>query len=378
MSSSLLAALAGALGGLGDGLQLNERMKRDREEADARRRAEALQQLVTRDQLGLVKAPQYQGTMGAMLRATPTPTDTGTSLDSVLAALKPAAGQIALQRERPETVAMQDPITKSMGQYLMDPTQSRGARERAADRTERMTDYTRQRSDTLADRDAGRAAGAATQQQGNEAAFRALGTLYPEHPAARQPYHPGTDYGFVADNVAKTAQQRALFTQQLTLERERTAGALRVANARTEASNGSPKYTEGELGASGYLSRAVTAHGQLDGIKGPNAMSRMAGDHSTLGQTDQFRQWNAVRKNFATAVLRKESGASISDGEFASVDAMYIPMPGDSPAVLDQKRKNREGELVTLQKMAGRAGGEALSFPSNSTTGSYHPDNPNR
>jgi hypothetical protein len=143
-------------------------------------------------------------------------------------------------------------------------------------------------------------------------------------------------------------------------DNRRVAGQLRVARA-GKLSAAQPKPpTEGELSGAGFLSRAMEAHGQLDGIAVPNTAARVLGDKFVTGQTDTFRQWNAVRKNFATAVLRKESGASISPSEFEGVDAMYIPMPGDSEELLQTKRANREGALRTLQIMSGRAGEQAF------------------
>jgi hypothetical protein len=174
-------------------------------------------------------------------------------------------------------------------------------------------------------------------------------------PAAR----PGTPQ-YLAAQRAELELKDGFDARQ---SRRQVAGQLQVANAARAAdaasATGKPP-TEGELSGAGFLSRAMEAHGQLEGIKTPNTVSRLLGDGMVTGQTDTFRQWNAVRKNFATAVLRKESGASISPTEFEGVDAMYIPLPGDSEELLATKRANREGALRTLQIMSGRASGLAF------------------
>lgn len=60
-----------------------------------------------------------------------------------------------------------------------------------------------------------------------------------------------------------------------------------------------------------------------------------------------------ARKNFATAVLRKESGASISPTEFADVDRIYFPQPGDSSELLKQKQRARDLAIQSLEVQAG-------------------------
>lgn len=61
-----------------------------------------------------------------------------------------------------------------------------------------------------------------------------------------------------------------------------------------------------------------------------NAMS--SGNNQMLDQ---------AKRDFMTAVLRRESGASISTGEFDTADKQYFPQIGDSPGVIAQKSRNR-------------------------------------
>jgi hypothetical protein len=49
-----------------------------------------------------------------------------------------------------------------------------------------------------------------------------------------------------------------------------------------------------------------------------------------------------AQRDFINAVLRKESGASISPSEFASAQRQYFAQPGDSPEVIAQKERNRK------------------------------------
>lgn len=60
-----------------------------------------------------------------------------------------------------------------------------------------------------------------------------------------------------------------------------------------------------------------------------------------------------ARRNFVTAVLRKESGAAISPGEFATESLKYFPQPGDSDSVIRQKQHARETAVKALEVQAG-------------------------
>jgi 3-deoxy-D-arabino-heptulosonate 7-phosphate (DAHP) synthase len=54
------------------------------------------------------------------------------------------------------------------------------------------------------------------------------------------------------------------------------------------------------------------------------------------------QQVEQAQRDFINAVLRRESGAVISNDEFANGRRQYFPQPGDTPQVIEQKRRNRE------------------------------------
>ncbi len=60
-----------------------------------------------------------------------------------------------------------------------------------------------------------------------------------------------------------------------------------------------------------------------------------------------------ARVNFITAVLRKESGASISPTEFATAEKNYFPAPGDSETVVKQKQEARDMAIKAMKLQAG-------------------------
>lgn len=59
-------------------------------------------------------------------------------------------------------------------------------------------------------------------------------------------------------------------------------------------------------------------------------------------QTEKQQQVEQAQRDFINAVLRRESGAAISPGEFDSAAKQYFPQIGDSAAVKAQKSRNRE------------------------------------
>ncbi len=70
-------------------------------------------------------------------------------------------------------------------------------------------------------------------------------------------------------------------------------------------------------------------------------------------QSDSQQKAEQAQINFITAVLRKESGASISPGEFVTAKKLYFAQPNDGAAVLEEKRKARESAIEGLKAQAG-------------------------
>lgn len=79
---------------------------------------------------------------------------------------------------------------------------------------------------------------------------------------------------------------------------------------------------------------------------------------SVLGGPDAPQQQvEQAQRNFINAILRRESGAVISPGEFQNAALQYFPQPGDSPEVIAQKKRNRELTIGALREEVGPRGG---------------------
>lgn len=77
----------------------------------------------------------------------------------------------------------------------------------------------------------------------------------------------------------------------------------------------------------------------------------------------EAQQQLQAQRNFINAILRRESGAAISIGEFTSNGQLYFPQPGDKPEVLSQKKIARD---IALQNLINGSGGAYLGGQPNS------------
>lgn len=80
------------------------------------------------------------------------------------------------------------------------------------------------------------------------------------------------------------------------------------------------------------------------------------------GLSSEQQQVQNARINFITAVLRKESGASISPGEFATAEKLYFPKPGESDTVVKQKQRARDLAIEAMRIQAG-PGAKSIGAP---------------
>lgn len=85
-----------------------------------------------------------------------------------------------------------------------------------------------------------------------------------------------------------------------------------------------------------------------------SAIQRAAGSDPTgvirgSVQTPEFQKAQQASEEFLQAILRKDTGAAITEQEQALYGNTYIPRPGDSPAIVAQKRVSRKRALEALK-----------------------------
>lgn len=99
------------------------------------------------------------------------------------------------------------------------------------------------------------------------------------------------------------------------------------------------------------------------GTTNTNVVNRVAGSIPGVGgslgsitiflNSDQQQSYDQAKRNFVSAVLRKESGAAIADSEFANEDKKYFPQAGDSAATIEQKARARDLAIEAMKAQAG-------------------------
>lgn len=111
-----------------------------------------------------------------------------------------------------------------------------------------------------------------------------------------------------------------------------------------------PKYSEDMRKSLGFANRADA---DLKLLNDPNIATAGASwkenaknDYTPFGLgnylvSNDFQKFDQAQRDFINAVLRRESGAAISNSEFENARKQYLPQPGDGPDVLAQKERNR-------------------------------------
>jgi len=66
----------------------------------------------------------------------------------------------------------------------------------------------------------------------------------------------------------------------------------------------------------------------------------------------EYQKFDQAQRNFINAVLRKESGAAISQGEFDNAAVQYFPQPGDTPDKIALKAQNRATAIHSMKRAA--------------------------
>jgi hypothetical protein len=142
-----------------------------------------------------------------------------------------------------------------------------------------------------------------------------------------------------------------------------------------------PKPTAEEQRAASYGDRAALANANAGALeeKGlqPSLWAKVGnvlpfGMGNYLQSADRQKYEQAVRQ-FGSALLRKESGAAISQSEYEMTDKTYFPQPGDAQAVIAQKRAAREGIITSLKAEGKQADRPSSQSPAPAGTSGQAP-----
>ena len=117
------------------------------------------------------------------------------------------------------------------------------------------------------------------------------------------------------------------------------------------------KANEGQLASSVFANRVGAANDVLATLEAtagfdPTSIQTaffevIPGGNIALSENEQ--RFAQAKRDFITAVLRKESGAAIGKDEFVNEDKKFFPQVGDKPAVLKQKALGRKRAFDNLK-----------------------------
>lgn len=124
------------------------------------------------------------------------------------------------------------------------------------------------------------------------------------------------------------------------------------------------KQNETQSKDSGYANRMFRAEGVLrdPGVLdaatslNQNIKGMAPGFISNYLTSPQYQKFDQAKRDFVNAVLRRESGAAISQSEFDNANKQYFPQPGDTKERIAEKQRNRQDAI------AGVAGGGGQTY----------------
>lgn len=120
------------------------------------------------------------------------------------------------------------------------------------------------------------------------------------------------------------------------------------------------KANEGQLASASFANRVLSANENLTQLEktpgfDPTSMQTaffeaVPGGNLALSEAEQ--SYAQSKRDFITAILRKESGAAIGKDEFANEDKKFFPQVGDKPSVLKQKAAGRKRTFENLKNQS--------------------------
>lgn len=126
----------------------------------------------------------------------------------------------------------------------------------------------------------------------------------------------------------------------------------------TEFAKSQLEPTEAQAKAAGFSDRMLSSEQAIQAYtpEGMDIEQKAKAATPLIGNflvTPEYQQFNQAQRDFINAQLRRESGAVISDEEFANARQQYFPQPGDDQATIERKRINRENAIRSMAFSAG-------------------------
>lgn len=129
--------------------------------------------------------------------------------------------------------------------------------------------------------------------------------------------------------------------EELKLSQQKLAAELADSGNKNGTLDGKPQ-TQAQALVNSYANRLLESEGIFSQVADEFAdVLAFGGVLPNILQSSERQQYEQAKRNFVNAVLRRESGAVISDQEFDNAEKQYFPQAGDAPEVVQQKAENR-------------------------------------
>ena len=164
--------------------------------------------------------------------------------------------------------------------------------------------------------------------------------------------------GLIDKATYEAALQKATAQDQTTMSVS-PDGTVRFSQGAVSNTAKVPKMTVDAAKNTGFYGRTLEANKILNELEAQGTdfwQSNLDAVPFGLGnyaRSPEFQKFDQARRDFVNAILRRESGAVISDREFENAEKQYFPVPGDSQEVIAQKRRNRETAIEGLRVGSG-------------------------
>lgn len=137
-----------------------------------------------------------------------------------------------------------------------------------------------------------------------------------------------------------------------------TKGALKILNKdedpkeyQTKDALFSERMARSEVGLRGILQNYSGMLGQ----KGPQSTMNAGWFDDSLFNSSSWRQYQGAAREWISALLRKDTGAAVTETEWKLYFPTFFPIPGDSEAVVQDKLRRRVAAAQGLRGSSGPA-----------------------
>lgn len=121
-----------------------------------------------------------------------------------------------------------------------------------------------------------------------------------------------------------------------------------------------PKLTEAQSKDVGFYNRGAAILPRLekqdkaltDALSATGSRLPLVGNYL---KSDAYRQAEQTGRELLAVILRKDTGAAVTDSEMQMYSSMYLPQPGDDAATIRQKQEGRKTALEGLRMGLGTA-----------------------